>query len=134
MRSHATLFGTQDLLSIRRKDFMTCYYFKESAFYSHHNELDGVIITYHNQMQLCVNTLSPYYQSFAKSELYQALSKGLCDLEILKENVMIANCDFDRKEVDKIIKYLSEKYNLDHLQTINMKQYLGMIVVPKKEN
>ncbi len=135
MRFHATLFGTQDLFSMQRTDLMTCYYFKESAFYSHFNELDGAILTYRNKLQLCVNTLSPNYQTFKQSYMYQTLSKGLCDPEVLreKEGTLIADCNFDRKEENKIISYLREKHHLNHLQTINMKQYSAKVALPDKE-
>lgn len=134
MRFHATLFGAQDLFSIQRKGLMTCYYFKESSFFSHRSQLDGAILTYKNKLQLCVNSLSPGYQSFSQSFLYQALSSGLCDpgLLVKKEDTMIADCDLSRKNEDKILNYLKEKYTLTHLQTINMKQYSAKVALPDK--
>jgi len=126
-RFHATLFGTQDLISVQRKYVTTCYYFKESSFFSHRYELDGAILTYENKLQLCVNSLSSIYQSLTQSFLYRNLSKGLCDPTILtgNANVMIADCDFNRKGEIKILKYLEDKYALRHLQAINMKQFSG---------
>ncbi len=135
-RFRATLFGTQDLSSRQRKGRMTCYYFKESSFYSHRNELDGAILTCHDQLQLCVNTLSPHYQKFKQSFLCQrAFAKGLLDpeIEILKQdkNALIADCNYDRKGEGKILEYLKEKRNLDHLEkAIDMKQLNAMILLP----
>ncbi len=136
MRFHATLFGTQDLFSIQQEGLITCYYFNESAFYSCRNSLDGAILTYNNKAQLCVNALSGRLKEFQKSDLYKSLAQGLCDPDILQtsEGVMIADCDMDRKDSNKIIQYLREKYKLDHLQTIDMKQYSGTIAVPKEDN
>lgn len=134
MRFHATLFGTQDLFSVRQKNLITCYYFNESAFYSWRTSLDGAILTYHNKAQLCVNTLSPRLREFQKSDLYKTLSQGLCDPGIfqISEGVMVADCNMDRKDANKIIAYLREKYKLDHLQTINMKQHSVTMAIPKK--
>ncbi|MFH1519331.1 MAG: hypothetical protein ABIE75_02030 [Candidatus Omnitrophota bacterium] len=134
MRFHATLFGTQDLFSLGKKDLMTCYFFHESSFYSHQNALDGVILTYKNKLQLCVNTLSPHYKDFIKSNLYLVLSAGLCDPRVLerKEEAMIADCDVDRKKSGEMLNFLKNKYSLEHLQTIDMKQISAMIAVPKE--
>lgn len=134
-RFHATLFGTQDLFSLNVEPLMTCYYFNESAFFTHRNSLDGVILTYSNQLQLCVNTLSPRANEFRDSELYKNLSKGLCDPDILKkeEGVLIADCDVDRKDSNAVVQYLREIYKIDHLQTIDLAQHSGMISVPNKK-
>lgn len=135
MRFHATLFGTQSLISTERDSVLECYFFKESAFYTLKGFLDGVILTYNDQLQLCVNTLSSRKKYFQQSELYKSLSCGLCDPDILQneEGIMIADCKISRKEKNKIIQFLKNKYNLDHLQTIDMKQYSGRIAIPKKD-
>ncbi len=134
MRFHATLFGSQELISLDRDNVMTCYYFGESAFYTHLHSLDGVILTYNDQLQLCVNTLSPRLKGFRQSDLYKNLSKALCDPDILQidEDVMIANCETDRKDKNAIVKYLQDKYGMDQLQTIDMAQHSGTVAVPKK--
>lgn len=135
IRFHATLFGNQYLIS-REKDYvMTCYFFNESAFYTHRTSLDGAILTHNDQLQLCVNTLSPRKNDFRESDLYKSLSHCLYDPDILQKNnsVMIADCDVDRKEKSEIIKYLEHKYSLAHLQVIEMKQYSGMVAIPKND-
>ncbi len=141
-RFRATLFGTQYLFSTQKgTPTWTCFYFKESSFYSHRNELDGAILTYLNQsqlcVQLCVNTLSPYYRKFSQSFLYRSLAKGLCnpEIEILKQdkNAWIADCNYDRKEEGRILKYLREKHNLDHLDIMPMNQVEAMMILPIEE-
>lgn len=136
MRFHATLFGNQHLISAEKKCGMTCYFFNESVFYTHRTSLDGAILTYNDQLQLCVNTLSPRKNDFQQSDLYMGLSHCLCDPDILQkeEGVMIADCDIDRQKESEVIKYLKDKYSLGHLQTVDMKQYSGMIAVPKDNN
>ncbi len=133
MRFHATLFGTQTLISTEKDITFTCFFFEESAFFTHRTVLDGAILTYNNQLQLCVNTLSPRKKDFRQSDLCKSLSRGLCDPDILQkeELYMIADCDTDRKEKSEIIKYLKGKYSINHLQTIEMKQHSGRIAIPK---
>lgn len=60
------------------------------------------------------------------------MSKGLCDPESLERqggDVMVADCEIDRKNSDEILEYLQKNYSLDHLQTIPMHQLTGMIAV-----
>jgi len=131
-RFHSTLFGTEKLFSLRKDNIITCYYFHHSAFFSWRDFLDGVILTYLSNAQLCINSLSPRAGEFRKSELTKSMSKGLCDPESLEQqggDVMVADCEFDRKNSDEILEYLQKKYSLDHLQTIPMHQLTGMIAV-----
>lgn len=138
-RFYATLFGTQDLVSLGRGHLITCYYFNESAFFSFRDELDGAIITYEDKsqlcLQLCVNTLSPRFDAFKKSDLYLNMPEGVRDPKILEstEEAMIADCELDRKESNIIIRYLCKKYGLNHLQTINMEKHSAMMAVPKED-
>ena len=131
-RFRSTIFGTEKLFSIRKSNIVTCYYFHNSAFFSWRDYLDGVILTYLNNTQLCINSLSPRANEFRKSELTISMAKGLCDPEKLEQqstDIMVADCDIDRKHSDLILKYLTVKYGLDHLQTIPMHQLTGMIAV-----
>jgi hypothetical protein len=72
-RFRATLFGTEDLFSLRLPNVIKCYYFYESAFYSWREYLDGAILTHENaehlSAQLCINTLSPRVDGFRSSKL-----------------------------------------------------------------
>ena len=136
-RFHSTLFGSQILFSLRLPETITCYYFNESAFYTWRNHLDGAILTHNNKGQLCINSLSPRVELFRKSELVACMSNGLCDPQKLEEStdgVMIADCDIDRKSPDLVKRYLQDKYDLDHLQTITFKQISCAVAVPMDGN
>lgn len=136
-RFHSTLFGTEKLFSLRLPNVITCYYFQDSAFFSWRDYLDGAILTYQNNAQLCINTLSPRLKHFRVSELVLSMSNGLCDPDKLEEksdHVMIADCAIDRKKGDGVIHYLQDKYDLDHLQTIPMQQHTGMIGLQVNED
>jgi len=135
-RFHSTLYGIENLFSLRLSNLITCYYFHESAFYSWRAYLDGAILTYGTQAQICINTLSPRVEQFRKSELVTCMSEGLCDPDKLAEQddeVMVADCDVDRSDSDAVIRYLQKKYALDHLQPIPMQQHSAMISLPTNE-
>jgi hypothetical protein len=115
---------------------ITCYYFYDSAFFSWRDYLDGAILTYLNNTQLCINTFSPRVEEFRKSELTLGISKRLCDPEKLEqqiEGIMTADYGFDRKNSEERSRYLQNKYGLDHLQTIPMQQITRTIAVPGDE-
>jgi len=132
-RSHATLFGTESLVSLDNSSTFTCYYFHDSSFFSHRTILDGVIITFEDKAQLCINTLSPRVDQFRISELVQKMAGGLCDPDTLhgkEQRVMIADCDTERKHTDDVLKYLQKKYDLAHLQAIPL-QKLSAKIIPR---
>lgn len=134
-RFHSTLFGMQYLVSLEISYLMKCYFFEESAFYDYRDCLDGAILTYRDQLQLCVNTLSHRKAEFKKADLYSILSRGLCDPDILQneQDILIADCEVDRKAQSEVIDYLRGKYSISHLQVMEMTQYSGRIAIPKKE-
>ncbi len=125
-RFHATLFGIGHMFSIRPKPCgLTCYYFNESAFFSWRNHLDGAILSYNDKAQLCINSLSRRVDEFRKSEIVFSMRNGLCDPqkeELNDPSVMIADCAIDRKSSRQVINYLQEKYDLEHLRSIEMNQ------------
>lgn len=132
-RFHSTLYGTEKLYSLRKSNLITCYYFHNSAFYSWRNNLDGVILSHHDKIQLCINTLSPWEKEFHNAHLTVSMADGLCDpkkLEALYEDIFIADCDIDRIDQNEVLKYLQNKYGLDHLQTIPMSQNTASIALP----
>jgi len=133
-RFHATLYGTETLFSIRKTNVFTCYYFHNSAFFSWREYLDGVILSHNDQIQLCINTLSPRVKDFRRSKLTVSMANGLCDPDVLEardDNLYIADCEIDRKNENDVLKYLQKKYGLDHLQTIPMNQHTGSIAIPE---
>ena len=133
-RFYATLFGSETLFSLTQAGLITfdCFYFYESAFYSWREYLDGAILTYYNNAQLCINTLSPRVKEFRQSELVQGLSQALCDpdrLDSIQSKILIADCQDNRAGSQRILEHLKQKYKLEHLQTIPMQKHTGKILV-----
>ena len=135
-RFHATLYGTEKLFSIRKSEVITCYYFRNSAFFSWREYLDGVILSHDDQIQLCINTLSPRAENFRKSHLTVCMAKGLCHPDVLEarnDAIYIADCDVDRNDSGQVLDYLQKKYKLDHLQIMPMHQMTGTIGISKDD-
>ncbi len=131
-RFHSTLFGTETLWINELVYTVTCYYFHESAFYTWRNQLDAVILTLGEEGQLCINSLSPRVDKFRESELVHSMCNGLCDpkkLEASYREVMLADCDIDRKKPDEVIRCLQDKYGVSHLVAIPMGHHVGRISV-----
>jgi len=79
-----------------------CYYFKKSAFYNAKNILDAAILTYDHRNNL--------------------------DLKLCVNLFSNRINDFRKKEVE-IIQYLAKKYNLNHLQSIDMEMHSARLLV-----
>lgn len=139
-RFYSTIFGTQKLVSLKKPNIITCYYFTESCFFTFRNDVEAILLSHEENnalsLRLCINNLSPNSKKFRESELFLNIPQGIRDPSILEttENAMIADCDFDRNEENSIIEYLRNKYKLKHLQTIDLKQHSAMVAVPKESN
>lgn len=132
-RFKATLFGTQDLFSLRVEPKITCYYFHNSSFFKYKDNLDGVILTTESSMQLCINSLSSRVEAFRSSELTEAFRRKqyLHDPDTYSNDAdfMIVDCDIDRNNKNEVLNYLMKKHELDHLQTIDLKKHEGFLSI-----
>lgn len=135
-RFQSTVYGTETLFSLHLGHLIECFFFHNSAFYAWRENLDGAILTQQNSAQLCINTLSPKVQEFRMSELVNSMAEGLCDPEKvdgIDNGFMIADCNIVRRDINSIIQYLQNKYQLEHLQTIPIYQHTGIIAVTSPE-
>ena len=124
-----TLFGSAFIGEGRSPTLKKCYYFYKSLFFRYNDSLDGAIVSYseqdmipgvsvvddaHVMLQLCVNTLSPRYELFAKSKLATTLQSNVIDpndLEKKNEAYVVKN-NIARSDQQIILDYLSKTYNL----------------------
>lgn len=118
----STLYGKTYIHSILNSKFSyECYFFYDSVFYRWRDILDGAILSTPTGVQLCVNTFCPRYSFFRDSELVKAFAQAVVDPIELEQagHVIVADCDIDRKDHDKVKQYLAAKYNekyLDHME------------------
>lgn len=136
-KSLSTFLGRESLISLNRKHWMWCYYFRDSTFFRLKEKLDAVILTMliseKATFLLCVNSCSPRYMDFKQSEIFKRMpSKAFLDpIEEEQSGHLIADCALDRKDEGAVLKYLQSKYKLEHLQTIPMNHYSGIQKIPK---
>jgi hypothetical protein len=136
LRLPATLYGTQKLISSQVSNVITCYYFWDSAFFRHRNSLDGVIISQEGKAQLNLNELSPRLAGVEASSLAKAFKTGTFYPQQYAQDadVMFNDSSGPRKEESVILAYLRTKYQLEHLQTINMTRHSGIVRTPRFED
>ena len=75
--------------------------------------------------------IAPRVEQFRKSEIVFKLREGLCDpqKEELSDQVMVADCEIDRKRSNEVIQYLQIKYSRDHLRAFPLDQHTSTILM-----
>ncbi len=121
----ASLYGTQKLISMQKKNVVTAYYFQYSAFVQHRENLDAVLISVGDALQFCINTRSTRIDAFRKSLFYAAYIAGLMDpdKEVGDPHTFFVPIDSDLKDSEKVLAILREKYGVKHLQPFDFTQY-----------
>lgn len=136
IRFKSTLLGEEKLISMDLPNVITCYFFNESSFFSCRDNLDGAIVSSGTELQLWINPFSPRVDKFKNSELITKMTSGVCDPQKMadhSEDIMIADCDIDRKNVEGLLQYLQKKYTVRHLQVVKMEQHTGAIALSRND-
>jgi hypothetical protein len=98
---------------------LSCYFFTESAFFTHGQTLDGAFICDDEGWFLLLNPHSPRFQSLRRSALSRALG-GACWDPISMEaegRLLIADCSIPRRQSEAVLDYVNTKYSRDLVQT-----------------
>ena len=133
-RFFATLFGSIQV-AYPPNIFPDCYYFYDSSFFRLRYTLDAAILSFNDNLKLCVNTLSPRLGDFRNSELYQALLEYVCDPDSEEKNHrgLITDALIDRRDRNAVLEYLKKKYGLKQLIDLDFKKHSAMIAAPRIE-
>lgn len=135
MQFRGSLYGLRDILDMGegKGNFTECYYFDFSDFFRHKPSLDAAILTTDSELQLCINDLSPRAEQLRRSVLVEAFRGGVVDPTDLErqKRAYVADCNYDRRDKNKVISYLQEKYNKKWLVDINLAKHSTMIRVPR---
>ncbi|USD53706.1 hypothetical protein [Vibrio sp. SCSIO 43155] len=95
-----------------------CYYFTESQFFRFRETLDGAFLvnSYNGQLKLLINDQSSNYARLKKSKFlaqFEANVPCIDPIELeAKGKAYVADCQINRREVDKIEQYVFKKYNI----------------------
>jgi len=132
MQLRATIYGTQKLVSTNHPNVITCYYFWNSSFYRHAQDLDGVILSKGDQGQVLLNDHSPWFKVIRQSKLAKTFGTAVFSPQPygLTDDVMICDHLQSRGSEAPTLGYLRAKYSLSHLQTIDMGLYEAVAPLP----
>jgi hypothetical protein len=135
-RLEATLYGTHKLVSEHLPGVATCYYFWNSTFFRHKKDLDGVVISQEGEAKLYLNDQSPDFSLAQASSLAQFFGTAIFYPGTTPDDpsILVNDSLEDRKSERVTIAYLCNKYGLEHLQTMPMRQYSGLMRETESSN
>lgn len=120
----SSLFGTVGLVDYDEPEVYRrlCYFFGDSDFFNHRDTLDGAIISWEDKAKFCVNTHSPNYERFKKSNLYSFFGDKACDpLELEKRKAAYyADTHLPRTEPNSVLEYVKTKYDAPNLNQLDV--------------
>jgi hypothetical protein len=128
----ATLLGSTHIWS--KNGVLPCYYFSNSAFFRHRNNLDGAIISTPDELKLCLNNHSPRFEELKKSNLCTVFDAGVLDPISNAENgiALIVDADLNRNCKEAVIQHLRGKYSDPKITDITMNEFSVTAVHPHK--
>jgi hypothetical protein len=100
-------------------------------------DIDGAIVTVGDTITLCANEFSDKAERFQSSLLYQSFAQhgGPVSPSVLERRhgfLSIADRTIDRTSEEAVRRYLSQEYNLKHVQILNIKAHSASVVVPSQ--
>lgn len=113
-----------------------CYFFYNSVFFRH-QDLDGAYLVVAEEetaiVRLCLNPFSSNWEVLRDSPFALKLTNGLVDpvAQEASGEVMIADTNEDRRESQRVLAYLSNKYGVDRLQFMDMNLASAVVAVEK---
>lgn len=135
MQFRGSLYGLCDIADMGEEKDNTrpCYYFDFNDFFRHSVVLHGAILTTTSELQICINTFSPHVEQFRHSPLVDSFRDGIDDPAELERRgiAYVADCDYDRRDKQRILAYLQTKYGKKGLVDFNLKQITASILVPR---
>lgn len=130
----STLYGLTTVVSLSSQRTFDCYFFYDSDFYRFREILDGAIISTESEAKLLLNPLSPRYAQLKSSSLTKHLGNAVVDpveLERQTQAFLVVG-DIDRNDKEAVLRYLREKYRLEHVINITMNYLSGTIIFPDR--
>ena len=122
----ATLYGSSNVIENGRVPLKRCYFFRNSDFYRHRQQIDGAVVAEVAERdlnaKLCLNPLSPRYARFRDSAIREAFATAVMDPNVAEAagDAYIVDCDIDRARENDILEYLKQKYSTGDLMSMDM--------------
>lgn len=133
----ATLYGRTNILEMNADGFRRCYYFRYADFFRRALVIDGAVAAYTDgrsiSAKLCLNPLSPRYESLKNSDVIKFFGTAVEDPIELEQagTAFILDCDLSRKDEAPLLEYLRLKYKTAPLMNFDMGHTNISMLFPK---
>jgi len=135
----ATLYGRTNIFEMNTSHYRRCYYFRNADFFRRAAVIDGAVVAHTDgtsiSAKLCLNSLSPRYESLRRSAVLAPFGSAIEDPMTLEAEgtAFILDCALDRKSEDPLLAYLQEKYATAPLMKFDLGYINASILLPKNE-
>lgn len=135
----ATLYGRTNLLEMNASGYRRCYYFRNADFFRRAAVIDGAVAAYTHgksiSAKLCLNSLSPRFQSLRSSPVLRPFGTAVEDPIALEAegSAFVLDSDLDRKQEGALLSYLQSKYSTGPLMKFDLGYTNASLLVPKDE-
>lgn len=135
----ATLYGRTNIIERDAEGYRRCYYFRNSDFFRRAAIIDGAVAAFVEDAsitaKLCLNSLSPRYLALKQSSFVKPFGTAIEDpLELeARGAAFILDSDLNRKDEERLLAYLKDKYKTGPLMTIDLGYTSGSILLPDSE-
>jgi len=135
----ATVYGTTNIVEMNSNVSRRCYFYRNSDFHRYSEIIDGAIAAYMTgktvNAKLCLNPLSPNYQTLRASAVSAAFGTAVEDPKTAESNgtAFIVDGDFDRKNERVLLEFLQAKYSTKPLMGIDT-GYVSAVVSIKRND
>lgn len=135
----ATLYGRTNILEMNASGYRRCYYFRHADFFRRADVIDGAVVAHTDgrsiSAKLCMNSLSPRFQSLRTSPVLQPFRAAVEDPELLEAEgtAFVLDAAIDRRQEVQLLDYLQQKYRTGPLMKFDLGYTTASILVPKGE-
>jgi hypothetical protein len=122
----ATLYGRTNILEMNASGFRRCYYFRHADFFRRADVIDGAVVAHTDgrsiSARLCLNSLSPRFQSLRESPVLLPFGTAVEDPLALEAQgiAFVLDAALDRKQEGPLLAYLQQKYATGPLMKLDM--------------
>jgi len=135
----ATLYGRTNILEMNASGYRRCYFFRHADFFRRAVVIDGAIVAHTDgrsiSARLCLNSLSPRFQTLRKSCVLKPFGTAVEDPESLEADgtAFVLDAALDRKQEGPLLSYLQQKYATGPLMKFDLGYTSASILAPNNE-
>jgi hypothetical protein len=130
----ASLYGSTTIVDFPKGLALPCFFFYDSDFFRDRDTLDAAIVSTESDRLLLLNPHSPRASLFRECSLCERFDGGIIDpIELEKQGkAYYADTVIDRREEEKVLSFLRNKYHSETLTKVDMNFMSGTINFPSE--